>query len=87
MTTKATTTMRPPAMRKARFHEAGSLAFQVAMTVPFMTRLTRMPHSPMRAAAFRVRLLPKASGITATLVSPNTTLAVFTSTMSRTSGQ
>ena len=32
----------------------------------------------MSAAAFTDRLLPKVSGMTATLVSPNTTLAVFT---------
>ena len=84
---KATTTMKPPAIRNARFQVAGSLAFQVAMTVPLITRLTSTPRAPISAAAFTVRLLPKVSGMTATFVSPKTTLAVLTSTMSRTSGQ
>ena len=84
---KATTTMNPPAMRKARFQVAGSFAFQVAMTVPLITRLTSTPSTPISAAAFTERLLPKVSGMTATLVSPNTTLAVFTNTMSSTRGQ
>ena len=79
--------MNPPAMRKARFQVAGSFGFQVAMTVPLITRLTSAPSTPIRAAAFTDRLLPKVSGMTATLVSPNTTLAVFTMTMSRTRGQ
>ena len=39
--------MKPPASRKGRFHEAGSLAFQVATTVPLMTRLTMTPRRPM----------------------------------------
>ena len=41
----------------------------------------------MSAAAFTERLLPKVSGMTATLVSPNMTLAVFTHTIRRTRGQ
>ena len=57
------------------------------MTVPLMTRLTSTPSTPMSAVALMVRLLPKVSGMTATLVSPKTTLAVFTTTMSRTRGQ
>ena len=84
---KATTTMKPPAIRNARSQVAGLLVFHVAMTVPLMTRLTRMPSTPMSADALMVRLLPKVSGITATLVRPKTTLAVFVSTMSPTSGQ
>ena len=84
---KATPTMKPPAIRKARFQVAGSFVFHVAMTVPLMTRLTSTPNRPMSAAAFTDLLLPKVSGMTATLVRPNTTLAVFTSTMSSTRGQ
>ena len=79
--------MNPPAMRNAKNHDAWSFVRHVATTVPLMTRLTSAPKSPISTAALRVRLLPNVSGMTATLVRPNTTLAVFTITMSSTRGQ
>ncbi len=65
----------------------GLFAFQVATTVPLMMRLTSAPRMPMTIVALIVLLLPKVSGMTATLVRPKMTLAVFTTTMRATKTQ
>ena len=79
--------MTIPATRNGRFQVDGSDCFQVAITVPLITRPSAVPSTPMIAAALRVRLLPKTSGTTAMFVRPPTTLARRTAPINATMGQ
>ena len=67
-----------------RFQVAGSFCFQVAMTVPLMVQLARVPRTVVSTSAFSHRLRPNTSGTTATLVRVNTAAAWRAITMKNT---
>ncbi len=76
-----------PAIWNGRSQVAGSDCFHVAMTVPLMVKLARVPSTVVSTSAFSHRLRPNTSGTTATLVSVNTEAAWLAMTMNTTSAQ
>ena len=90
--TSTRTTMPTPikmraSIRKGRFQVDGSLCFQVAIAVPLMTRLAKVPSTVVKSSALIHRLRPNTSGTTATLVRVKTEAACRANTMNSTRSQ
>ena len=79
--------MMTAATWKGRFHVAGSLCFQEAITVALIPRLATVPRTVVRRSAFSHRLRPNTSGMTVALVSVKMADACLAMRMNSTSIQ